>query len=193
MSNIWLITGGGRSGKSSYAERLAAEKSAEGRSGKSGVLYIATGVAMDDEMTERIARHRAARAEDWVTWERYRGLADIECEFENNEFGVILLDCLAGLLMGILFEEAPDADGCTIEQFEHVEKLSMSEVDALCAYSKKYGKDLIFVTNEIGMGIIPETLYSRLYRDALGRINMHAAKAADSVVLMVAGLPVILK
>ena len=190
MSSISLITGGGRSGKSSFAEKLAAEASAKRQT---GVLYVATGLAIDEEMTDRIARHRAARPKDWITWERYRGFADIERELKNGGFGVILLDCIAGLLMGILFEESPNADDCTIEQFERVEALSIAEIDEICSYAKRQDNDLILVTNEIGMGVIPETRYSRLYRDALGRINIHSAKVADKVVLMVAGLPVMLK
>ena len=190
MSEIWLITGGGRSGKSSYAEKLAAEKAAADRS---GVLYIATGTAIDDEMAERIKLHRARRPKDWITLERYRGFSGVGREFGKAGFRTILLDCVTGLLMGILYEEAPDADNCTAEQFERVERQSIEELEALFSYARENNKTLIVVTNEIGMGIIPDTRYSRLYRDALGRINMHAAKAADKVVLMVAGLPVVLK
>jgi len=197
MKDIWLITGGGRSGKSDYAEQLASEKSAAesvmGPGGKPGVLYIATGVATDDEMAERIAHHRASRPETWVTWERYRDIADIKQKFNPDTFGTILLDCVGNLLMGILYEEIPDTDGFTSAQFENVEVMSILELDALCAYAAGHEKRLIIVTNEIGMGVIPETRYSRYYRDALGRINKHAAQAADRVVLMVAGIPVTLK
>lgn len=194
---IWLITGGGRSGKSDFAEALAAEYSAaeraKGASGRPGVLYIATGVACDDEMAERIAIHRAGRPADWLTWERYRGFSDIGRGFDEGAFGTILLDCIGNLLMGVLFEEAPETEDCGSEQFGLVERMSISEIDWLCDYTAKHGKRLILVTNEVGMGIIPETRYARYYRDALGRINKHAAKVADKAVLMVAGLPVMLK
>ena len=194
---IWLITGGGRSGKSEYAEGLAADSSdaerGKGASGRPGVLYIATGVVCDEEMAARIEKHRASRPGDWITWERYRGFSDIEREFGEEAFGTILLDCAGGLLMGILFEECPDADTCTSAHFDHVERLSISEIDGLCDYAIRHGKRLIIVTNEVGMGIIPETRYSRYYRDALGRINKYTAKAADKAVLMVAGIPVTLK
>jgi adenosylcobinamide kinase/adenosylcobinamide-phosphate guanylyltransferase len=189
MSDIWLITGGGRSGKSAYAEKLALENPAE----KPGVLYIATGVATDEEMEERIARHQASRPQDWITWERYKGLADAEQEFAEGAFGAILLDCLANLLMGVLFEEIPNADNFVGGDFDRVEKKAVAEIDAICAYAKKYSKRLIMVTNEIGMGIIPGTRYSRYYRDALGRINQHAAEISDKAVLMVVGLPLELK
>ncbi|MDR3365231.1 MAG: bifunctional adenosylcobinamide kinase/adenosylcobinamide-phosphate guanylyltransferase [Clostridiales Family XIII bacterium] len=205
MPDIWFITGGGRSGKSAYAENLAAEKSAApgpvgaGKAGNTtacqypGVLYIATASCADEEMRERIARHRADRPKGWITWERHRGLADIEAEFDAGAFGTILLDCLGNLLMGILFEEIPDAEDFQLDAFGRVERLSISEIDTLRAYARKHEKRLIFVTNEIGMGIIPATRYSRYYRDALGRVNKHAAAVSDRAVLMVAGIPMTLK
>jgi adenosylcobinamide kinase/adenosylcobinamide-phosphate guanylyltransferase len=221
MSDIWFVTGGGRSGKSAYAETLAAEKSTAGEnicpgagraenSGGSigaagggatagasarhdGVLYIATAACDGDEMRERIERHRADRPKGWITWERYRGMADIGTDFDASAFGTILLDCVGNLLMGILFEEIPDEEGFQSDAFARVEQLSIAEIDTLCAYARKHGKRLIFVTNEIGMGIVPATRYSRCYRDALGRINKHAAAAADRAVLMVSGIPMVLK
>ena len=189
-SDIWLITGGGRSGKSAYAEKLVVDETG---AHDSGVLYIATGIATDEEMEERIAHHRARRPLNWITWERYRSLADIEKEFKNDSFDAILLDCVANLLMGILFEEIPDADSFESKEFEIVEGIVIKEIDTLCKYARDRGKRLVFVTNEIGMGIIPSTRYSRYYRDALGRINKHIAEVSDKAVLMVAGLPVMLK
>lgn len=190
MSDIWFVTGGGRSGKSSYAESLAFGNRLPRNH---GVLYIATAINTDDEMEKRIAAHKANRPKDWIVWERYRHLADIEKEFKDDKFGTIILDCVGNMLMGILFEEIPDPDDFQSEEFDDVERLSITEIDALCDYAVKYDKRLVFVTNEIGMGIIPETRYSRYYRDALGRINKHAARVADWAVLMVAGIPVKLK
>jgi len=189
-SGIWLITGGGRSGKSAYAESLAA---ADGAAANTGVLYIATGVRVDEEMEERIEHHRARRPGTWVTLEKYKDFNSIENEFEPGAFCTILLDCITNLLMGILFEKIPDAENFQSAQFDEVEQLSISEIDIVCAYAKKYEKRLILVTNEIGMGTIPPTRYARYYRDALGRVNMHAAKISDKVVMMDAGLPVELK
>jgi adenosylcobinamide kinase/adenosylcobinamide-phosphate guanylyltransferase len=190
MSNIWFITGGGRSGKSAYAESLL---SGLRLPKNSGVLFIATGIAIDEEMKERIMRHQKSRPKNWITWERYSGYADIEKDFKSEAFGTILLDCVSNLLMGILFEEIPDPDDFESGDFDSVERLAIAEVDTLINYAIKYDKRLIFVTNEVGMGIIPETRYARLYRDALGRINKHIAIASDEAVLMVAGLPVKLK
>ena len=190
MSNILLVTGGGRSGKSAYAESII---NADGLPTNDGVLYIATAACTDEEMEERIKHHRAKRPEEWITWERYRDYAAIESEFDKGKFGTILLDCVGNLLMGILFEEIPDPENFTGDDFKKVEQLVMSEFYDLYAFVNKYDKRFILVTNEVGMGIIPETRYSRYYRDALGRINKHIAKVADKVVLMVAGIPMELK
>ena len=185
MSDVILITGGARSGKSAYAEKIAAEGG--------DVLYIATATACDEEMIERINFHRDNRPSNWETWERYYGLDEIEQEFDMDRFDTIMLDCVGNLLMGILFEEVPDADKFTTEDFERVVRLSLDEINALCSYATKSGKTLIFVTNEIGMGIVPETRYARFFRDALGHINKHVARLSDKVVLMVSGIPVPVK
>jgi Adenosyl cobinamide kinase/adenosyl cobinamide phosphate guanylyltransferase len=190
MSNILLVTGGGRSGKSAYAESII---NANGLPANDGVLYIATAARTDREMEERINHHRAKRPKDWITWERHSNFVAIESEFDKEKFGTILLDCVGNLLMGILFEEIPDPENFSGDDFRKIEQLVISEFYDLSAYANKYNKRLILVTNEVGMGIIPETRYSRYYRDALGRINKHIAKAADKVVLMVAGIPMELK
>ena len=186
MSEVLLITGGARSGKSLYAEKLAAAEGGD-------VLYIATATACDEEMEERIAFHRKNRPANWITWERYYGLAGIENEFDMNAYNTIILDCVGNLLMGILYEEVPDEDKFTTEDFEHVVKASLAEINELCSYATANNKTLIIVTNEIGMGIVPDTRYARYYRDALGHINKHVARLSDKVVLMVAGIPITIK
>jgi adenosylcobinamide kinase/adenosylcobinamide-phosphate guanylyltransferase len=148
---------------------------------------------MDEEMVERIVRHQAYRPDNWIIWERYREFADIEKEFDPGGFDSILLDCVSNQLMGILFEEIPDPENFESRQFDEIERAAISDIDILRRYAKKNNKRLIFVTNEVGMGIIPPTKYSRCYRDSLGRINKYIAEVSDKAVLMVAGLPVILK
>jgi len=185
MCEVMLITGGARSGKSAYAEKIAAEDEA--------VLYIATATACDEEMEERIKFHRNNRPKSWITWERHYELEKIESEFDANAYSTIMLDCVGNLLMGILFEEVPDEDKFSTEDFERVVQLSVAEINAICSFAGKNNKRLIFVTNEIGMGIVPETRYARYFRDALGHINKHVARLSDKVILMVSGIPVSVK
>ena len=189
-ADIWLVTGGGRSGKSAYAEALAKEYTAVyGR----GVLYIATGIAVDEEMEERIEKHLEYRPKDWITWERNCDFSNIGSEYDPNTYDAILLDCVGNLLMGILYKLAPDPNNFESKAIEEVERLAMADVDTLCKFAKERGKRMIFVTNEVGMGIIPLTKYSRCFRDSLGRLNKYIAAVSDKAVLMVAGLPMVLK
>jgi len=185
MSDIILITGGARSGKSATAEKIAAENGP--------VLYIATATACDEEMEQRIKFHQGNRPESWITWERYYGLADIENEFDLDSYNTIMLDCVGNLLMGILYEEVPDADKFDTADFEKVVQASIAEINAICSFAGKNNKRIIFVTNEIGMGIVPETRYARYFRDALGHINKHVARLSDKVILMMSGIPVTIK
>ena len=189
-SDIWLVTGGGRSGKSVYAENLAKGAATEG---DPIALYIATGEATDDEMEERIEHHRACRPKDWITWERNSDFSDIESEFAPDSYGAILLDCVGNLLMGVMYEQILDPDNFESRQSEAIEQAVLADIDLLCGFARNFGKRLIFVTNEVGMGIIPLSKYSRCFRDSLGRINKYIAEVSDKAVLMVAGLPVVLK
>jgi len=185
MCKVILVTGGARAGKSAYAEKAAAENGS--------VLYIATATACDDEMEERIKYHRENRPEGWITWERHHELGDIETEFDAGSYETIMLDCVGNLLMGILYEQVPDADKFATEDFVSVVRTTITEIDTLCRFAVNNNKPLILVTNEIGMGIVPETRYARYYRDALGHLNKHIARLADEVVFMVSGLPLKLK
>jgi len=185
MNDIILITGGARSGKSATAEKIAAENGP--------VLYIATATACDEEMAERIKFHQGNRPSEWITWERHYGLANIESGFDIGAYNTILLDCVGNLLMGILYEEVPDADKFETADFEKVVQASIAEINSVCAFAGKNDKRVIFVTNEIGMGIVPETKYARYFRDALGHINKHVARLSDKVILMVSGITVTIK
>ena len=99
MSDIWLITGGARSGKSEHAQGLV--------DSKGNVLYIATGVETDEEMKARIEHHRASRPKEWITWERNHDFTTIERDFNSGDFETVLVDCVGNLLMGVLYEESP--------------------------------------------------------------------------------------
>jgi adenosylcobinamide kinase/adenosylcobinamide-phosphate guanylyltransferase len=184
MSVVTLVTGGVRSGKSAHAEALA-------RAAGDAVLYLATGVALDEEMVQRIARHQAARPATWRTWERYRHLGEIGDV--AADCGAVILDCLGNLLGGIWFDEEPTGNSDDLDEFARIEALACAEVDQVIDYCRATAKDLVIVTNEIGWGVVPETRLGRYFRDALGRVNRHVAARADRVVLLVCGIPVPVK
>ncbi len=167
-----LVTGGLRSGKSSFAERLAASL---GRP----VLFVATAEAGDDDMRQRIARHQASRPSDWQTIEEPLSVAiSLRARVPTGPAApVVLLDCVTMLVSNLLLANRP----------------IQPEIDALIAWQQRSEATLIAVTNEVGLGIVPDNALARQYQDALGQANQALAAAADKVVLMVAGLALAIK
>jgi adenosylcobinamide kinase / adenosylcobinamide-phosphate guanylyltransferase len=184
-----LIVGGARSGKSTFAERLAL------KSGRS-VAFIATATAGDEEMRERIARHRAARPAAWHTIEEPLDLTGAVLQ-ASELADVLLLDCIT-LWLNNLFtqttgqyqsEERQDAASTLFDE------AALQEIEKLLSAVRSFapGKTILIVTNEVGLGVVPAYALGRLYRDTLGLLNQRLAQAADRVYLMVAGLGVDLK
>lgn len=186
-----LILGGARSGKSAFAERLAL------KSGRS-VAFIATATAGDEEMRERIARHRAARPVSWHTIEEPLDLAGAVLQ-AGKLAGVLLLDCITLWLNNLYAQSVRQhAHESEEEQYRAIallDETALQEIEKLLAAAQSLapGKTLLIVTNEVGLGIVPHYPLGRLYRDTLGHVNQRLAQAADRVYLMVAGLGVDLK
>jgi len=167
-----LVTGGARSGKSDHAQRLAASL---GRP----VLFVATAEAMDDDMRQRIERHRADRPAEWQTIEEPLSVAvAIRARVAHGQQApVVLLDCVTLLVSNLLLAGRP----------------VQPEIEVLVQWQRQSGAALIVVTNEVGLGIVPDNALARQYRDELGTANQALAAAADRVVLMVAGLALAIK
>jgi adenosylcobinamide kinase / adenosylcobinamide-phosphate guanylyltransferase len=188
-----LILGGARSGKSSFAERLA---TGSGRP----VAFIATATASDDEMRERIARHRASRPKVWHTLEEPLDLPGAVRQAAELA-DVVLLDCVTLWLGNVLLQASGqrEKDDKREEESHTTSELfdegALKECEALLAVVKSLdpNKTLIVVTNEVGLGLVPAYPLGRLYRDTLGYINQRLAEAAERVYLMVAGLAVDIK
>ena len=181
--SLTLITGGARSGKSRFAEELAIKSDGN-------ILFVATATASDEEMGERIRRHRAGRPAAWTTLEASCNVAAV-IEGEIQKFQTVIIDCLT-LLTNNIFCRELDANGELIDA-ERAEIDCYSEIDALIACIKKSNAHFIIVTNEVGEGIVPANRLSRVYRDVLGKLNQKVAREADTVYLMVAGIPLAVK
>jgi len=185
MGKIILVTGGARSGKSSLAEEIA------GRFG-GNVLYIATSIPFDEEMKLRVQKHRQQRPSCWETLEAFR-VPDMELEKKTAGKSAVMLDCITVMVTNIMFEMHIDWDSLNTEDMTVVEKNVRDQMEKLVEAAKKAEVPFILVTNEVGMGIVPENALSRLFRDIAGRMNQLLAKAADEVYFCVSGIPVKIK
>ena len=175
---ITLITGGSRSGKSAFAQKLAEQESG-------AKLFIATCPVIDDEMAHRIKRHIADRQEaGWMTSEEEVDVADRLGK--SRECKVILVDCLTLWVNNLMYHAEQES-----------RKLEEDTVSARAAEVVKKAKEhsgrVFFVTNEVGLGIVPENETARRYRDLVGRCNQTIAAAADNVYLVSCGIPIQIK
>ena len=187
MGKLILLLGGARSGKSSFAEQKAREW------GGDSVLYVATSESKDDEMRQRVLKHRAARPAAWTTLEAPRDVA-AAISATHSQAAVILLDCVTFLVSNYLMaasEPAEDPFGPpSSDPFDEViESAVRADVKALAEYAHAHDVSMLVVSNEVGMGLVPAYDLGRAYRDLLGRANQDLARQADEVYLLVAGLP----
>jgi adenosylcobinamide kinase/adenosylcobinamide-phosphate guanylyltransferase len=164
-----LVLGGARSGKSAYAEKFVTESGLE-------PVYVATAASGDAEMAERIAEHRARRAPAWRTIEEPERL-EATLSAKAGEGRALLVDCLTLWLSNLMLV------GADIE----------TRTRALCEAIQRSPGLLVLVSNEVGLGLVPDNALGRRFRDAQGRLNQAVAEIADRVVLMAAGLPLFLK
>ncbi len=177
-----LVFGGARSGKSAYAERLAAQSGKE-------VVYVATAAAGDAEMAARIAHHRAQRPQHWRTIEEPLALATTLAQWREPG-RLVLVDCLTLWLSNLMFSEGtryPDVGAIELPARLHQERA------ALLAELAIDRGDVVLVSNEVGMGIVPWGAVSRSYADEAGRLNQAVAALCDRVAFVAAGLPLMLK
>lgn len=182
-STIILCSGGARSGKSEFAEQLAL--SLKGRK-----AYVATGQAFDDEMKDRIKKHQLRRGKEWITFE-IPLLLHKNWEQIKNVSDVILIDCLTMFTSNHVFAHG---DINTQEDSNRIESIILEELRLLLQdINNSNDKTVIFVTNEIGLGIVPENKLARYFRDITGRVNREVASAANKMYLTISGVTIELK
>lgn len=173
-TKLIFVTGGARSGKSAFALGLA-------NSIEKNKCYFATAQALDTEMQERIAKHRAERGNDWDCIEEPLKLAE-KIEEVKGKYDLILLDCLTLWVSNLMLTD--EKSGVRNQE---------SEVESLIAACKESDATTIVVSNEVGLGIVPDNQLARQFRDMAGMANQFFAKAADEAYLVVSGIPMRLK
>lgn len=185
-SRIILITGGARSGKSSFAEKLAADSSEK-------VAYIATAIPFDEGMKDRIKKHKDSRPDFWTTYEIYKDIYKYIDEI-SKKHDVILLDCVTILVTNLMFEDnGINWDTISREKIDEIEREIREEINLLINELRNTKMKCILVTNEVGMGIVPENRLARVFRDIAGRTNQLVASNADEVYFAVSGIPMKIK
>ncbi len=180
-----LITGGARSGKSSQAVALAQTIAGP-------VFFLATAQPVDEEMAERIRRHRRLRPPHWVTIEEPLHLAHALATHASRG-AVVVVDCLAVWLGNLVYGQLGESGPHSQQEAAALRQRALAEAEALCRLHDSLALRLIVVTSEVGMGIVPASPLGRLYRDVLGEVNQLLARRADRVLWMVAGIPVTVK
>lgn len=170
-----LVLGGARSGKSAFAQKAAETAAAQDKNGAGRPVMIATGQAFDDEMAQRIARHQTDRGESWTTVEAPLALAEAITALPADAIAVV--DCLTLWLSNLMLAE------------RDVEAAAGELVEAVAACPAR----LWLVSNEVGLGIVPETPLGRRFRDEAGRLHQRLAQVADTVYFVAAGLPLRMK
>lgn len=171
-NKIIFITGGARSGKSTYAQQMASEMSND-------VLFIATAEPLDDEMLDRIQNHRLSRPEHWKTVELPRDLAE---GLKNIPAipDMAIIDCITLLVSNLIQQDKPANE---------LEKIALSEISGLIEFISSTNSIFIIVSNEVGLGLVPDNKMARDYRDILGKVNQIIAQNANEVYFMISGIP----
>jgi adenosylcobinamide kinase / adenosylcobinamide-phosphate guanylyltransferase len=179
MAHVTFILGGARSGKSSYAQNLAET------TGKS-VTFLATAQALDDEMSERIQKHRLERPANWETLEIP---FDVAASVGQIKTKVVILDCVTLLITNLMMQYVNDdiADEAPFMAAVH------KEIADLLGALQRQQQEWLVVSNEVGLGLVPPYQMGRVYRDAIGWANQRLAREADEVIFMVAGIPTTIK
>lgn len=183
MGTMILVTGGARSGKSTFAEQLCKEM-------KGPTAYIATATAFDEEMKERIRKHQQRRPKEWKTYEVYKDIYKWIPEIQK-EHQVALLDCITLLVNNLMFEDWEE--DLSVERINELEQKIQEQIQLLIQAVKKSSITFICVTNEIGMSVVAANALTRAYTDIVGRVNQLLAKNSDSVYFVVSGIPMKIK
>ncbi len=185
MGKLILVTGGARSGKSTFAEEKIRELG-------NAVLYVATAKQIDEEMEQRIAKHKARRPAVWETYEGYKNL-DMALDGLIKGKSAVLLDCVTIMISNLMLDESFDWDSLSRERVEEIEDHILHQIERLVSVIKMNEVTFILVTNEVGLGVVPPTSMGRDFRDIAGRMNQFLARTADEVYFCVSGIPMKIK
>lgn len=196
------ITGGAKSGKSKFSENLLLSLN----NGKQKNIYLATSIVFDEEMQTKVELHKERRQDKWVTVEGYKDFYEclentfVEEKSQEKEKSEkkgsrnnILVDCLTNMISNIIFENTDiDWDSPTKEQMKECDRMVKKQVEELLNVSSEF-ENMIIVSNELGMGIVPSYPLGRYFREIAGKMNQLVAEKADEVYFVISGIPMKIK
>lgn len=185
MSKVILVTGGARSGKSNFAEKLCKERN-------NNTAYIATSIPFDDEMKDRVRKHKESRPQNWKTYEIYKDIYTIIDDI-SKEHKTVILDCVTLLVNNLIFMHEIDIANSTQYEIDELEKYIKEQVEKLLIEIKKTNLYFVIVTNELGLGGVSINKLTRVYTDIVGRINQQIAAQSDEVYFVISGIPMKIK
>lgn len=187
MARIIYFTGGARSGKSLHAEQYIADREYEHK------IYIATSIPFDEETKERVCQHVIRRGKDWDTVEAYEDLYSSLQGLLKDKRGVILLDCITNMVSNLLLETEEDWNKVSQEKIQELEKWVLEEVREFLVEVKHTPYDVIVVSNELGMGLVPPYPLGRYFRDICGKANQLVCEFSEEAYFIVSGAKLRLK
>ena len=190
---IIYVTGGAKSGKSKFAEDLLLSLN----DGKQKNVYLATSVVFDEEMKKKVELHKARRKDNWITVESYKNfsqsLEEVMNENKKNKKNNMLVDCLTNMISNIIFEnEEIDWEKPKKNQLEKCDENVEKEVQNLCKIFKNF-ENVVIVSNEVGMGLVPAYPLGRYFREIAGKMNQFVAEKSDEAYFVVSGIPMKIK
>lgn len=184
---LTLVTGGARSGKSAFAEQMCHDLGEK-------IGYIATAAALDDGMIERIKRHKERRPDSWSTFEKQQDIDELLNGDGMEQYDIFLLDCLTVLTTNVMLSDySIDWDTVPRERINEIENDVLEQVNRMVDAALNGSHHVIVVTNEVGLGIVPENRLARVFRDIAGKANEIVAASAEDVYFVVSGIPMKIK
>lgn len=186
MNKIILVTGGARSGKSTFAEKSIIDLNKK-------TAYIATGIPFDKGMEDRIKKHILQRPSTWTTFEK-SVLVDEIIDEVAKKHDVVLLDCITVLITNTMFEDITiNWDTIDYDSIDNIEEKIKNDLIRMINKFRENNLYVYIVTNELGAGIVPENRLARIFRDIAGRMNQYLASVSDEVYFVVSGIPMKIK
>lgn len=186
MGKIIFITGGARSGKSTFAEKKVQEFG-------NHIIYVATAIPFDEGMKDRIKKHKESRPSNWETIEAYK---DFDHHFTRDvvkSSDAIIFDCITVMVTNLMMEPKVDFEMVDMQFVNDLENKIQEEVELLLKTIRDTDLNIVIVSNEVGLGLVPFYKMGNFFRDIAGRINQKIAAEADEVYFTVSGIPMKIK